>query len=276
MGTLKILNPEWQGFGEHNLSFSGARALARACFSRGDYLEIPVAQDEDLSLDRGILGRDSILTNGRQVRDRLDLHAPEQIFHIGGTCGSDLLPLAWMNHRYQGDLTVLWLDAHGDSNTPETSPSGHFHGMVLRCLMGEGDAALTEMVPRSLVPSQVVMAGIRELDGAESEWLTENRIKVFSPSEILGDHGAMAALAGAKSRNLYIHLDLDFFEPDGARGQQFPTPGGMDMEEAGPIFQWLAARFSLKGLSVMEWVSTDSRAAQAVAHLLTPFTKALD
>ena len=57
---------------------------------------------------------------------------------IGGTCGAEIAPVAYLNNHYESDLAILWFDAHGDLNTPKTSLSGHFHGMVLRTLLGEG------------------------------------------------------------------------------------------------------------------------------------------
>ena len=61
--------------------------------------------------------------------------APDIVVTVGGTCGVEAAPVAYLNERYDGNLAVVWFDGHGDLNSPATSPSGHFHGMVLRTLL---------------------------------------------------------------------------------------------------------------------------------------------
>src|ERR1044072_6028940 len=87
-------------------------------------------------------------------------------------------PIAWQAAQPGGELGVLYLDAHGDLNTPASSPSGRFHGMILRAALGEGAPALMALHPRALAPEQIVMAGVRDLDPAEREFLAASSIQV--------------------------------------------------------------------------------------------------
>lgn len=88
---------------------------------------------------------------------------------IGGDCGADLGPAAQALRRHDGELAILWIDAHADFNTPASSLSGAFHGMVLRSLTGIGPEGLTALV--SALPSSLVLAGTRSIDAAEQHQL---------------------------------------------------------------------------------------------------------
>ena len=93
----------------------------------------------------------------RDTLAHLRVSAPDVVVTVGGTCGVEAAPVAYLNERYRGDLAVVWYDAHGDLNAPATSPSGHFHGMVLRTLLGDspkGDRArvAARVGPRTNLP----------------------------------------------------------------------------------------------------------------------------
>ena len=90
---------------------------------------------------------------------------------VGGTCGVEAAPVAYLNEQYDGDLAIVWFDAHGDLNAPATSPSGHFHGMVLRTLLGEGPHEYVGELRRPLRPAQLFLAGTRDLDPEESAYI---------------------------------------------------------------------------------------------------------
>ncbi|MBN6051185.1 arginase family protein, partial [Nonomuraea sp. RK-328] len=87
----------------------------------------------------------------------------------GGDCGVELEPVAEALRRHGDRLVVVWFDAHGDLNTPATSPSGAFHGMVLRALTGEGPAGL--VADRPLDPRRIVLAAVRDLDQGETAFI---------------------------------------------------------------------------------------------------------
>ena len=94
MKTLKLLYPEWQGFGVDNRANVGAFTVHEA-FSQGNkFVEIDVLQKEHLLAEGGILGRSSIAKNSKQAFDRLNAEQPDKIFMIGGTCGSEIVPVS--------------------------------------------------------------------------------------------------------------------------------------------------------------------------------------
>lgn len=268
MKTLRLLYPEWQGYGEDNRAARGALAVCTAFAQKDQFVKIDVPFEESLGVEGGILGRASILKNTRQALDKLNTVKPDRIFMIAGTCGSEIAPLGYLNQHYRGDLAVLWLDAHPDLNTPQSSPSGHFHGMVLRALLGDGDPVLSEFVSRPLSPSQVTLAGVRESDRPEAEFVSAERIPIISPDE-LKDSSALAAAVGRDGfSNLYVHLDVDFFNPKNFKAAQFQTPGGISMDRLAPILADLNERYTIVGLSVVEFASDDPKLAATIPALL--------
>lgn len=91
------------------------------------------------SLLYGTLGYKEVLKQLKNACTLIDGVKPDTIFTVGGDCGVELLSVSYLNKRYNGALAVIWFDAHGDLNTPASSPIKKFHGMPLRALLGEGD-----------------------------------------------------------------------------------------------------------------------------------------
>jgi arginase len=139
--------------------------------------------------------------------------------------------------------------------------------MVLRTLLGDGDQILSEFVPYPLSPSQVTLAGVRDLDMPEVEYASEEDITIIPPDGLTDPRIVIAAVERNGSFNLYIHLDLDFFNPEDFEGAQCPTSGGLTMNQFIPILSDLNSRFKVVGLSVVEFVSTNPDMAAKIPDL---------
>lgn len=155
-------------------------------------------------------------------------------------------------------LGVLWIDAHGDFNTPESSPSGNIHGMPLAALIGDGATELVEVGhggPK-LKTSEIVLIGIRDLDVAERERLLRSGIRVYTMRHV--DELGMAAVARhALDRlrhlpRLHVSLDMDSLEPDEAPGVGTPVPGGMTYREAHLLMEILGDSNRVRSLDIVE------------------------
>ncbi len=132
-------------------------------------------------------------------------------------------------------LRVLWLDAHPDCNTPETTPSGHLHGMPLACLLGAGPARLTHLsaMRPAVRPDQVRLLGVRSVDPGEEVFLASQGLEVVRMPWVQA-HGMAAALdkvlVGVDAQtHLHLSLDLDALDPQWAPGVSTPVPGGLDL-----------------------------------------------
>ena len=116
----------------------------------------------------GVNGYAEVREQLRGALELLERAAPETLFTLGGDCSVELAPISYLNRRYP-DLGVVWFDAHADLQVPATSPSGDLQGMPLRLLLGEGEKNLKALLPSSLRPEQVLLAGVRALDPEEEE-----------------------------------------------------------------------------------------------------------
>jgi arginase len=158
-----------------------------------------------------------------------------------------------------GPIGLLWLDAHADFNTANTSPSGNIHGMVLAALCGFGDLRLVNAMSPGphLDPARVVIVGARDLDAGEVRLLREADIRVLTMTDI--DRRGIAAvieealaLATAGAQGLYVSFDLDVVDPRDAPGVGTPVPGGLTYREAHLAMELVAETDKLRGLDLVE------------------------
>ena len=270
MQTLYLLLPEWQGYGLSAAPADGARFLADRLFAGRDVLTIDAPDDESLSVRDGVLGLDSIAPRLARALDGIHAAAPSRIVTIGGTCGVELAPIAWLNDRYAGDLAVLWLDGHADLNTPESSPSGHFHGMVLRTLLGDGPASLTAQLPRPLTAGQVFLVGARDLDPPEEALVQQRDIAVLTASDFDDPAAVIARVRAAGLARVYVHLDLDVVNPADFPSALLPTPGGPSLQQVAGLVREIHATLEVAGLSVVEFSGSDENSRARVLDTLAP------
>jgi arginase len=156
-------------------------------------------------------------------------------------------------------IGLIWLDAHGDMNTPETSPSGNVHGMPLASIVGYGPEELTGIAGSKpmVEPHNAVLVGVRELDSKERKLIKESGVRVFTMREIdeRGMREVMAdalRLAGDETAGIAVSLDMDFVDPSDAPGVGTPVRGGVTYREAHLAFEMIADSKSMISLELVE------------------------
>ena len=162
--------------------------------------------------------------------------------------------------RRQGKrLGLLWVDAHGDINTPESSPSGNIHGMPVATLLGFGPDKLTGIGGKGpkLDPANIALVGIRSLDDGEKRRLKETGVQVHTMSDV-DRHGILRIMKKALTRVTdgtdYVHVsfDLDAVDPTVAPGVGTPVKGGLDYREAHLIMELLHDSGVMTSLEMVE------------------------
>jgi arginase len=264
---LSLLLPEWQGSGQDSAVSAGARAIADL-FGREAFVEVDAPAEEALRVEDGVLGLSSIAARAAHTLDVIRARRPSRIFTVGGTCGVEFAPVAWLNDRYRGDLAVVWLDAHGDLNTPQTSPSNRFHGMILRTLLGAGPPALVDLLPRRLAPGQIILAGTRDLDRDEAVFISDTAVSLLTPADLLVPDRIAGRIRAAGFTKLYVHLDLDVIDPVEFPDSLVPAPGGVSLECVIDTVRDLARAFDVVGFSTVEFRPQSVDAVGRVRHLL--------
>jgi arginase len=156
-------------------------------------------------------------------------------------------------------LGLIWVDAHGDMNTPATSSSGNVHGMPLAALLGSEPAELSRIGGFSpkVLPERTVLIGIRNLDGREKERIREVGVRVFTMKDI--DRSGIAevveeaiAIAGTGAGGIHVSFDLDVCDPSIAPGVGTPVKGGLNYREAHMLMEMVADSGLLRALDVVE------------------------
>jgi arginase len=157
------------------------------------------------------------------------------------------------------ELRVLWIDAHGDLNTHETTPSGNVHGTPLAVALGQvpGPFDGCGWVDRLIPPDRVALVGVRDVDPGERSLIRRLGLIVYTISDVdrLGIHQVMAeALSrlGAPAGHLYVSLDLDALDPLHAPGVGTPAAGGLTVREAHLAMELVAESRQLAGLDLVE------------------------
>jgi len=155
-------------------------------------------------------------------------------------------------------LGVIWVDAHGDMNTPETSESGNVHGMPLAALLGQAPHELASIgTSPSLRPEHTVLVGIRNLDDREKDQIRAAGVHVFTMKDVDRDGIARVAeraiaLASEGTGGLHVSFDLDVCDPSVAPGVGTPVRGGLDYREAHMLMELVADSQRLVALDLVE------------------------
>jgi arginase len=157
-----------------------------------------------------------------------------------------------------GEIGLLWIDAHADANTPETSPSGNIHGMPLAALLGLGAPALVDIGrPGPKVTfDRIALIGLRDLDPGEQALLRDDAVAAFTMTHV-DEHGigevtrrALSHLGGIE--RLHVSFDLDVVDPREAPGVGTPVPGGLTYREAHLLMEVLSRDGRVRSADLVE------------------------
>jgi arginase len=259
-----LVIPQWQGSGSSRAMrlIDGAEAIQGDLPASATHVvEVPMEAGE--SLDTGV-NRFSALIAIREAA-MAELRALESpVVTIGGDCAADL---AGVQHavasRPAGDVALVWLDAHGDLNDAVTSPSGAFHGMVLRALLGDAPQGLASTGAELLAPSNVILAGTRALDDGENAYVDEAGIRVLGVDELSDPASLIAAIEATGASAVYLHIDLDVLDPATVSGIGFPEPFGIQPDKLSEVIRAVRRRFELAGAALTEFAPESLDAASS-------------
>ena len=230
--------PQWQGSDTHAHLAGGraAAAIVESVLQPSSVSAVPIFEAEN-SCDPGVAAKgqsqcvrhlEAITRQARVARAQLDELPPSaRVFTCGGDCGVEVVPVARASRLWPG-LAVVWFDAHADLNTPASSPSGHFHGMPVRTLLGDGPPELLQLLPSRLEPSQLIYVGARSLDPPEQDYVDSHAVTLLSaePASSLPDR-LSAALRKGRFGAAYVHVDLDVLDPSSFPHVCCPAEGGL-------------------------------------------------
>ena len=255
--TRFIVVPQWQGSPSARamLLVDGAEAIAgdlpRAACTRVD---VPLEAGE--ALGTGV-HRLSALARIQSLVTEALTPVDEPFVVVGGDCAVAVPGVRHAAARHP-HLAVVWLDAHGDLNDPQSSLSGAYAGMALRAVVGDGELALPA---GTVAPQRVVLAGARELDAAETAYLQTSGV-THLPVEAFTDPAALAdAVAATGADAVYVHVDLDVLDPAAITGVGTAVPFGIEVPQLVAALAELRRRTPLVGASLAGFAPASPHAA---------------
>jgi arginase len=181
---------------------------------------------------------------------------------LGGDHSIAIGSVAGTSHHFQREgesIGLIWFDAHGDYNTPETTPSGNIHGMSLAVNLGHGDTDLVHLggfAPK-VTPRHTALIGVRDLDPHERDGLKKSGVTVYTMRD-LDERGMRDVLdeavriAGDGTAGIHVSFDLDVLDPEDAPGTGTPVMGGISYREAHLAMELLADRGHILALDLVE------------------------
>ncbi len=197
-----------------------------------------------------------------------------------GNCGIAVGTIAGLGAARTG---VLWLDAHGELNTPETTRSGFLDGMGLAIATGRAWSALAGDIPgfAPLPDEQLVMAGMRDLDRAEWDLLSRSKIAVVA-ADALRAGGARDALRSAldalrtRVGRLYLHIDADVFDERAVPSNEYGSEQGLSREQVTEIVELARERFTVAAVGIGSYdpaVDAEEKTPPVIAELVASLVR---
>ena len=269
-----LVVPQWQGSvsPEAGRIAAGAAQLAELAAAAGAVPRTVGGLPQTRSPVRdGVSSLDQLLA--AHARIAAELAALDStggpVLAIGGDCAADLAVAAAGLKRRNGDLALLWIDAHADFNSPATSPSGAFHGMVTRCLTGVGPAGMLPAVPAE--PGALVLTGTRSVDPAEQTELDAAGVRQLGMRALGEPEAAVAALLQTGCSAVHVHLDLDVLDPQVFPDTVYREPGGATVEQVLALLTAAGAALPVASAFIGEHLGGD----KATTRLADPLVRRL-
>src|SRR5437660_2347090 len=238
-------------------------ALGHAVVDKGD-LPAPIPETQELRDERKKYIREIAKVCTKVFQSALmSLEEGAMPLVLGGDhslgAGSVAAAAAWAKTTKEVPIGLLWVDAHGDMNTPAMSTSGNVHGMPLAALLGPEPAELATIgafTPKVL-PADTVLIGVRNLDEREKVAVRDSHVHVFTMKDIDRQGIAWVAeravnLAGNGTAGIHVSFDLDACDPGIAPGVGTPVKGGLDYREAHMVMEIVADSGLLTSLDLVE------------------------
>ncbi|MGL5721334.1 MAG: arginase family protein [Brevinema sp.] len=281
--TLRLILPQWQGGINPNYAF-GSELLAFIAPPNATDKTMRVSVNMDFSNltppKQGIYAEEILLSQLDETTNILNNESPDKVVVFGGDCSISQAPFDYLSGKYGEKLGVLWLDAHPDISTTDTSR--RYHEMVLANLIGYGDSSLARRVNNQIDKKRVLFAGLikEDLRGYEATSLDNLNIPIVSPEELkINSHSLTKWINENNITKLAVHFDLDVLDRADFRSNTCAKPH-MSKEEFGAAMGELSLNQIVKilgdvsnsaeivGLSIAEHMPWDAiNLRKALSHI---------
>lgn len=253
MKTTILINPQWQGEGR-NPTYYGAQEIKQLYLKDRPFIEVPIDPDSPLDRRHDIFGFDIIKQQMKAARRLLDEAEAKRVVTIGGSCSADIPSAAYLNHRYGGDMALIYIDAHGDLNSPEESPSGLLYGMPARVLLGDDGGLFGDIVTTPLLHEQLIHLAVRGWDKTEWNYLTTHAMRHIPFDQLEADpRQVVDQLKAMGFSRVYIHLDVDVLDSEYFQNMTLPGSPGMKPQTLLKILGHIKETLPIVGIGIYQY-----------------------
>jgi len=269
----------WQGGNLDAYPF-GAQLLAPASGPVGT-VEAAEPDGSKLPTEDGIVARSILLRQIDSAEQILKKELPDRVVVLGGDCFVNLAPFAYLNGRYEGDLAILWVDAHPRVIAPQQS--AHAHAMLLENLREEGDIVFTKRVARPVMPEKVMYEGLYDMSSAERAMIDRLELSIATPSQLMDSSQPVVEwLRSTGATHVAIHFDLDVIDPAQLRSLYFTRPNAapgafvgipqrrMTIPQVVRLLNDVAEQVEVAGLGIAEHLPWDASTIRDMLRAHSP------
>ena len=269
MKTIRLIYPQWQGA---SVSQWIPEVKNPDDASRGYYLGaqlldflapkndsqktvvVPVSQEVgDRTPQDGVIDRDVIASQSAAAVSILDNEQPSRIITLGGECSVSVVPFTWLTRKFDGDVAVLWIDAHPDITLPgDVYPA--YHAMAVTAMMGKGDAKILATLPSQIPADRILFVGLRDWERQQIvDRQQEYGMKHLTVADVRDSSTAILQwIQQTGAKHVLIHFDMDVLDP----AEIIPAVGvvkdGLKMAEVVRIINDVTAAHSVEALTIAE------------------------
>lgn len=212
---------------------------------------VPVdAGDPDEGSTDGIESRSAVVASLSAAQDALARHDFDRVLTLGGDCSVSVAPFAALAEKYGDDLAVVWIDAHPDTDTPETGYDG-YHAMAVSTLLGHGDEQIVDQLPAVLDPDRFAYAGMHAWEEDAYTNVAAWGLTSFGPDSLRETRVPLLEwLTETGASRVAIHFDVDTVDSDDAVFGLGKAPGGLTRAQVTRVLHDIGQRFDIVGLTI--------------------------
>ena len=269
MKTIRMIYPQWQGA---SISAWIPEVKNPDDASRGYYLgaqlldflapknpqqktiTVPVSQEVgDRTPVEGVIDRDVIAKQTKTAVAMLDVEQPERIITLGGECSVSVVPFTWLAKKYEGDVAVLWIDAHPDITLPGDVYSG-YHAMAVTAMLGKGNKTILSELPAQIPANRILLVGLRDWERQQIiDRQKELGLKHVGVEDVQqSSEKILSWIKATGAKHVLIHFDMDVLDPAEIIPAVGVSKNGLKMAEVVRIINDVTAAYGVNALTVAE------------------------
>jgi arginase len=268
---LRLLWPQWQGAGTSSVrelapefpfdiarrGYAVGSAVLEAVLPphEGPTVTVPITMSDDGLAERdGIEAKAVILEQLARALEVIGQHDPARIATLGGECSVSVAPFSYLARRYGEDLAIIWIDSHPDIGTPHSQYPG-YHAMAVAALTGHGDPDVLGLLPATVSPGRVALAGLHAWAEDDFPNVAGWGIQSFGPSELReSTRPLLEWLAATGCSRAAIHFDVDTIDSNEIVLGLGAEPDGLTSAQARRIVADLDAAVDVVGFTIAEFI----------------------